>query len=111
MATSGLTYKYVLKDSNGNVKATFQGLSSSKDFVISTPDTYTVEVTALGLPSTCKATFTQKIEKQVRLVPKVTAKNWKGCNLRVLNFQAGGGDAPYDFAVWSIDGVILKRLY
>lgn len=108
MATSGLTYKYVLKDSNGNVKATFQGLSSSKDFVISTPDTYTVEVTALGLPSTCKATFTQKIEKQVRLVPKVTAKNWKGCNLRVLNFQAGGGDAPYDFAVWSIDGVILN---
>ena len=70
MATAGLAYKYVLKNSAGNVVN-----QNGQAFVITTnseyrvpitiaPDTYTVEVTSTALPSTCKATFIQKIEKQ-----------------------------------------------
>ena len=112
MATAGLTYKYVLKNSAGNVVN-----QNGQAFVITTnseyrvpitiaPDTYTVEVTSPALPSTCKATFIQKIEKQTTLTAKVTPKAWKNCNSLTTRFEADGGKNPYQFAIWSIDGVV-----
>lgn len=110
MATSGIPYKYVLKDSNGNnIEQPVTSLSSVKTFSVKDPDTYTIEVTSPALPSSCKFTISQKITKEVILKPKATAKAWKGCNLRVINFQAEGGQGPYSFAIWSIDGVVQNN--
>ena len=114
MATSGIAYKYVLKDSNGvvvpqNGQQFVTSNSPVRTFTINNPDTYTIEVTSPALPSSCKFTISQKITKEVTLKPKATAKAWKGCNLRVINFQAEGGQGPYSFAIWSIDGVVQNN--
>ena len=114
MATSGIAYKYVLKDSNGNIvpqngQQFVTSNSPVRTFTINNPDTYTIEVTSPALPSSCKFTISQKITKEVTLKPKATAKAWKGCNLRVINFQAEGGQGPYSFAIWSIDGVVQNN--
>ena len=114
MATSGIAYKYVLKDSNGNIvpqngQQFITSNSPVRTFTINDPDTYTIEVTSPALPSSCKFTISQKITKEVTLKPKATAKAWKGCNLRVINFQAEGGQGPYSFAIWSIDGVVQNN--
>lgn len=114
MATSGIPYKYVLKDSNGvvvpqNGQQFVTSNSPVRTFTINNPDTYTIEVTSPALPSGCKFTISQKITKEVTLKPKATAKAWKGCNLRVINFQAEGGQGPYSFAIWSIDGVVQNN--
>ena len=74
--------------------------------ITTAPDTYTVEVTSPALPSTCKATFIQRIEKQTTLTAKVTPKAWKNCNSLTTRFEADGGKNPYQFAIWSIDGVV-----
>ena len=114
MATSGIAYKYVLKKSNGNIEPQngqqfVTSNSPVRTFTINNPDTYTIEVTSPALPSSCKFTISQKITKEVTLKPKATAKAWKGCNLRVINFQAEGGQGPYSFAIWSIDGVVQNN--
>ena len=111
MATAGLTYRYVLKDSAGNVVnqngQPFVSTNASEYSVpITTPGTYTVEVTSPALPATCKATFIQKIEKKVTLTAKATPKAWKDCNRRAIRFEAEGGKNPYKFAIWSIDGIV-----
>ncbi|WP_454988193.1 T9SS type B sorting domain-containing protein [Capnocytophaga leadbetteri] len=114
MATSGIAYKYVLKDSNGNIvpqngQQFITSNSPVRTFTINDPDIYTIEVTSPALPSSCKFTISQKITKEVTLKPRATAKAWKGCNLRVINFQAEGGQGPYSFAIWSIDGVVQNN--
>ena len=106
MATSGINYKYVLKDSNGVVKATITKNSSIHAFTITEPGTYVIEVTSPALPQTCKWVVTQEIKKTLKFTAKATAKAWKGCNTRVINFQASGGDPTFSFAVWSIDDVV-----
>lgn len=110
MATSGLTYKYVLKDSFGNVvpqngQTFIQNNASRQTFYVTTPNTYTVEVSSPNLPNGCTLTLTQKIEKVTTLSAKAVLKDWKNCNHRVINFSAEGGKANYSFAIWSIDGI------
>lgn len=111
MATAGITYKYILKDAFGNVVN-----QNGQPFVnttlleyrvpITAPGTYTIEVTSPALPDSCKLVLTQEIKKITTLSAKAIAKAWKGCNLRSMRFEATGGKNPYQFAVWSIDGVI-----
>ena len=111
MATAGITYKYVLKDAFGNVVN-----QNGQPFVnttqleyrvpVTTPGTYTVEITSPALPDSCKLVLTQEIKKVTTLSAKAIAKAWKGCNLRSMRFEATGGKNPYQFAIWSIDGIV-----
>lgn len=109
MATAGIQYKYVLKNSAGNVVP-----QNGQQFVIddheyrvpiTAPDTYTVEVTSPSLPDSCKVTLIQKIEKNTTLTARAIPKAWKDCNKRTIRFEADGGKNPYEFIIWSVDGV------
>lgn len=113
MATSGIAYKYVIKDNSGTVIPQNGQLSITKNspihsFTITNPGNYVIEVTSPSLPQSCKWTYSQEIKRTLKFTAKATAKAWKNCNLRTINFQASGGDPTFSFAIWSIDGVIQK---
>ena len=104
MSTSGITYNIQIFDAGGvrvknitttNNETRVDGLSQG---------TYTVRVTSPQVPG-CELNGNFEIKKLNEMVMKATFKGFKDCNTATFEFKAEGGEAPYRFFLWSIDGV------
>ena len=107
MMTEGIPYLYTLRNAAGQIVNGINRATGTHDYRIagiSEPGTYTIEVTSPNL-SNCSAIFTAKIEKRTELTAVATPKAWVDCNVLNINFEVQGGKAPYEFAIWKIDGV------
>lgn len=107
MVTEGIAYRYTLRDVNGQIVNGINNASGSHQYRvtgISNPGTYTMEVTSPNLAN-CSTILTAVIQEQTDLTANATPKAWTDCNVLNINFEAQGGLAPYQFAIWKIDGV------
>lgn len=107
MVTEGVTYLYTVRNAANQILSGFNQVSGNHVFRvsgISDPGVYTVEVTSPNL-GTCSTLLTTEIQKRTELTATATLKSWTDCNNLTVRFEAQGGQAPYEFAVWKIDGV------
>ncbi len=106
MVTEGIAYRYTLRDANGQIVNGINNANGSHQYRvtgISNPGTYTMEVTSPNLAN-CSTILTAVIQEQTDLTANATPKAWTDCNVLNINFEAQGGLAPYQFAIWKIDG-------
>ncbi|MDO5105190.1 T9SS type B sorting domain-containing protein [Capnocytophaga sp.] len=107
MVTEGISYRYTLRDASGQIVNGINNTTGTHEYRvtgISDPGTYTIEVTSPNLTN-CSTLLTAVIQKQTNLSATATPKAWTDCNVLNINFEVQGGLAPYQFAIWKIDGV------
>lgn len=103
MATSGVTYDIQLTNTTSGVVTNYTTTSNVYQITGLTEGSYSVKVTSPQIQQ-CEYNGTVRIEKRVEM--KMTAQflAWTSCNTAKIRFTAEGGQAPYNFAIWSIDG-------
>nr|WP_314752117.1 T9SS type B sorting domain-containing protein [uncultured Capnocytophaga sp.] len=104
MNTNGINYNIQIFDASdtrvknittSNSETLVDGLSQG---------TYTVKVTSPQVVG-CELNDSFEIKKLNKMTMTATFKGFKQCNTATFELKAEGGEAPYHFFLWSIDGV------
>lgn len=107
MATQDVNYNFRLKDSSGADVAGQATTTTSRQHRYEGLDagTYTVWVNSPDINGgSCVYIKEVTIDMQATMFLKAQFIAWTDCNKAKIRFEAGGGNPPYQFAIWSVDG-------
>ena len=104
MNTSGISYNICVFDENGVEVKNITTTSNETRINGLLKGNYTVKVTSPQVVG-CEFNGTFEIKKLNKMTMTATFKGFKQCNTATFEFKAEGGEAPYRFFLWSIDGV------
>ncbi|WP_157909034.1 T9SS type B sorting domain-containing protein [Capnocytophaga sp. H4358] len=108
MSTQGVNYNYAYTNITTGATGAITTNTTQHRFTGLKAGTYVVKITSPeALLSCLDHTQTITIQKNTNL--KFTAEfvEWKSCNEAKMKFKGEGGNPPYQFAVWSVDGEVL----
>ncbi|WP_392448167.1 T9SS type B sorting domain-containing protein [Capnocytophaga canis] len=108
MSTQGVNYNYTYKNLTTGATGAMTTNTTQYRFTGLKAGTYVVEVTSSEALLSCLE-YTQTITIQKNTNLKFTAEfvEWESCNRAKIKFKGEGGNPPYQFAVWSVDGEVL----
>ena len=104
MNTSGISYNIRVFDENGAEVKNITTTSNETRINGLSKGNYTVKITSPQVVG-CEFNGSFEIKKLNKMTMTATFKGFKQCNTATFEFKAEGGEAPYRFFLWTIDGV------